>query len=85
MRRDMELVRDILERIEGLNGSSNIYPMYPEYFDTYKVVKGTEEKGDLMFRHFALLVDSGFVDGESKTGNVHGLTWAGHNLIDQLR
>lgn len=85
MRRDMDLVRDILLRIEGLKDDFNIYSMYPEYFDQYKAVKGTEEQGNLVVAHYGLLVKSGFVDGVAQTGNVHGLTWDGHNLLDKLR
>lgn len=85
MRRDMNVIKTVLLRVEELKGLGNIYSMFPEYFDMYKVVKGTEEEGELMIYHFDLLVESGFINGDVSTKNVFGLTWEGHNLIDHLR
>lgn len=86
MRRDMNLVRLILMRIEDLADNGNFYSMFPEYIENYQVKKGCEKDADLAFMHLNLLIRSGFVDGEAnRTGNVSGLTWEGHNLLDRIR
>ena len=86
MRRDMGLVKDILIRIENAEDATNFYSIFPEYIEKYQVKKGFEEQADLSFKHLNLLVSSGFVSGNGdRTGTIQGLTWEGHNLIDQIR
>lgn len=85
MRRDMNLIRLILMRIEDLNSQSTIYSIFPEHVQSYKVKSGCEEQMSLVEQHFQLLVKSGFVESDTTLINIHGLTWEGHNLIDELR
>ncbi|MCW8278933.1 DUF2513 domain-containing protein [Pseudomonas sp. PCH199] len=86
MRRDMNLIRLILKRIEDLSDSGNFYAMFPEYVENFQIKQDCEAQFALAFKHLNLLIISGFVDGdEDRTGNVRGLTWEGHNLLDRIR
>lgn len=86
MRRDMNLIRLILMRIEDLTDSGTFYGLFPEYIENYRIRKGFEAEADVAYKHLNLLVRSGFVDGSGdQSGNVAGLTWEGHNLLDRIR
>ena len=86
MKRDMELVRTLLLRVEEL-------PMRAgdavglDWEDDFFEVPGYER--DTAIRHFELLMEAGFIAAPNKQGMtqflITGLTWHGHEFLDSVR
>ncbi|HEX8523206.1 MAG TPA: DUF2513 domain-containing protein [Tepidisphaeraceae bacterium] len=81
MKRDMDLIRKILQQLEE-HPAGNA----PESV----AVDGTDPL--VVGYHCALLVEAGLVDGavqdnmgESPTATIHRLTWQGHEFLDASR
>ena len=78
MKRDMDLVRLILQAVEGNDGAS---------------AKTKERSLPERAYHVALLVDAGLLVGvvtDDENGNPSGyavsrMTWAGHDFLDSMR
>jgi Hypothetical protein (DUF2513) len=85
MKRDMELVRAVLLKVEGLNlpvgATLCAYPSEPEL-----QIEGYDP--DQVAYHLNLLIDEGFVQGARTTSIqfvIEGLTWKGHEFLDDTR
>ncbi|MEM5663385.1 DUF2513 domain-containing protein [Bacillus cereus] len=83
MKRNMELVRNILIQIEEHNPRT-VVKVIMEENDQF-----TEDEIDY---HLKLMVDAGLIDGQAKRVmggglmvNVRGLTWQGHDFLDAAR
>ncbi len=85
MKRDMELIRTILLKVEAdprFDGSVN-----PTDAATLSI---TDYSNAEVIYHLVMLVEAGFLDGNTKMrsmGNVpiFKLTWAGHEFLDNVR
>jgi Hypothetical protein (DUF2513) len=81
MKRDIDLVRAVLLKVEGFDlppGSTLcIYPSEPELeIDGYDA--------DQVAYHLNLLIDAGFIQGARTVDNqflIEGLTWNGHEFL----
>jgi hypothetical protein len=82
----MDLIRDLLLRIESnpeMDGTREFYLNTPEEMG----ISGysTEE----VAYNLGLLINAGFVDGAVTIGNpmqvVRGLTWEGHEFLDNIK
>lgn len=77
MKRDMKLIREMLERVECLVEGAEISIAEWEIDDypTYEIQYNAR-----------LCAAAGlFVSGRATRFSVSGMTWAGHNLLDRLR
>ena len=80
MKRDMDLIREILLQIEKTPREKLDHLSAPEGYDY-----------DTMTEHLVLLEDAGFVEGEligtfrSRRYIVHKMTWDGHDFLDAVR
>src|SRR5262249_28078909 len=87
MRRDMDLIRELLLRLEGLprDRMGGVYSIYA-YDADFKGEGKTDEEVDY---HFQLLRDSGLIDspGSQPMDGItfSGLTWQGHDFVDAIR
>jgi len=78
MKRDMELVIGVLEEIENRSEEELISEVhFPEVND------------ELVQYHINLMIDAGLIDGKCQLTSdgrhcfVRGLTWYGHDLLDE--
>lgn len=86
MKRDMDLIRDLVLKLEALDLSAAatafLDPWGPEL-----LVDGFTP--DQVFYHLRLLDNAGFIDHHSDHGIQHfafsGLTWHGHDFADSVR
>lgn len=89
MRRDMDLIRELLLRLEGL-------PMRPGGFVSFDVsdpeftIEG--RSADEVWHHLAMIYDAGFAEsGTDVRGDLSGswyfrtLSWAGRDFLDAVR
>jgi hypothetical protein len=80
MKRDFDLIREILLKVESRNKINDLY--FPD-------IEGYDE--DVIFYHVKLLGEAGFCnvyDASTKSGidyRVLSLTYAGHEFLDQIR
>jgi hypothetical protein len=86
VQRDMDLVRDILLRIEQdpkYDGTAEFYYETPEDFG----IDG--QTIDEVSYHLALLIQEGFIDGAVTSvvpmQIIRKLTWRGHEFLDNIR
>ena len=86
MKRDMDLIRELLIRLEAMPmepGSVYQIDWDDEFFDF------TEFERNTSVQHFKLLLDAGFISGPARQGTkyfvVTGLSWNGHEFIDSIR
>jgi hypothetical protein len=86
MKRDMELVRQVLLKVEDfeipLGGFGIVRPWEPAM-----EIEGYN--ADQIGQHLAMLIDGGYIDSQSAdmsaTFRVKGLTWKGHEFLDAIR
>ena len=78
MKRDMELIREILLKIET---NCNDVSFYSVPFDEFK-----KDREDVI-GHCKLIIDRGLAEGKIVGTNVliSGLTWDGHDFVDNSR
>lgn len=80
MKRDMDLIRDILLRIE--EGADDLHTLAER-------IPGTDY--DRIAGHFQVLLDAGYVTGTDASSHegtdfqMIRLTWAGHEFLDNAR
>ena len=86
MKRDMDIVRDLLIRIEGIDrpdGAPALLTITPANLGLSDAAPGA------IAYHLLLLVDAGFLKPTSLKGvefiGVAGLTWKGHDFLDSIR
>lgn len=85
MKRDMDLIRDILIRIEDdpkMDGTREFY------FQTAEEMGFPNHSSDEVAYHFSLLVEEGFVDGAASAFLpiiVRRLTWRGHEFLANVK
>jgi len=89
MKRDMDLVRDLLlgiERDPQFDGTRMLSPTKPEDFGI------TNHSMEEVSYHLALIVEAGFVSGKSaglRIGTnvpvISKLTWQGHEFVDDIK
>ena len=82
MKRDMDLIRELLFKLEQEPLDGNLYRLDLDGLG----IEGWSHE-DLAY-HFLLLIDAGFVDGErGGTGDIvaRKLTWKGHEFLDTVR
>ena len=82
MKRDMDLIRELLLKIEALK----IRQGETLFFD----VQGLQVQGyepDEVAYNLELLFEAGFLKGQggADTFGIAGLTWNGHELLDDIR
>ncbi|TBG08438.1 DUF2513 domain-containing protein [Rhizobium leguminosarum] len=84
MKRDMDLVRGLLLKLEARYRGVGVLSF--DYDDEELQIGGAESLA--IAYHLGLLLDAGFVSGE-KTGSgqfiMEGMTWAGHEFLDSVR
>jgi hypothetical protein len=86
MRRDMDLIRELLLKIDLLDiepgGTTRaLRPSDPEL----KIGSFSDDQVDY---HLELLMDAGFVDGSCSVDrffHISKLTWSGHDFLDSVR
>ena len=82
MKRDMDLVRNLLLQVEELNG--------PMMNDLMVDEKDADERARVGY-HLRMLVDEDFLNGDDGSGMMHEdwynlqLAWQGHEFLDTLR
>lgn len=86
MKRDMELVRTLLLKLEEMPiqaGHVIGIAWSDEFFDVKNVDR------DTAIKHFDLLMEAGFIAAPRNQGMTQffltGLTWEGHEFIDSIR
>jgi hypothetical protein len=86
MKRDMDLIREILLRIESdpeFDGTRWVTPSEPSD------LMPTNCLMDELNYHLELLIEAGFLTGESRSGygspTINRLTWKGHEFLDNVR
>jgi len=82
MKRDMDLIREMLLKLEGEPLDGNLYQVDP-------VQLGIRDRSpEELSYHLLLLIDGGLVDGErDQSGGfvLQKLTWRGHEFLDDIR
>ncbi len=86
MKRDWDLIREMLTKVESMSCYDNNLSIAAFKIDSY-------EERYLASEHMKLLIDKGFVYGamhpiagrEPKGFSVNGLTWEGHEFLDSIR
>jgi hypothetical protein len=85
MKRDLDLIREILLKIEQDIGLSN--KRYSFQFDNQKmVIDGYND--EQVYGHIVMLIESPFVEGlryQSGEIEIKGLTWDGREFLDAIR
>lgn len=84
MKRDMELVRTLLLRLESQHRGVGVIVF--DYGDEELAVDGYEPA--TIMGHLGLIVDAGLAHGRlGGTGSFSfdGLTWSGHDFVDNVR
>lgn len=90
MKRDMDLVRDLLLKIE--DGQRSFDLLTPEIADILGedgAGKMPREQADLIEYHLALLENAGLISIQAKLSGavwqIGQITWAGHDFLDTIR
>lgn len=84
LKRDINIIKYVLEEIERLQDVNNVIVINFNDDDYYSV--------EALDYHFSMLLDAGFVDGafigigdDNIEKHVKAITWQGHDLLDVLR
>lgn len=83
MKRDMDLIRDLLLAIEAdgqFNGLSIVEPSIGD-------LGITEDNFYVIAYHLTLLIEAGIIEGRDgmRMPMLRRLTWAGHDFVDSIR
>ena len=81
MKRDMDLVRELLLKLEAEPLDGDLYSVDP---DGFGISDRTHEE---IAYHMVLLIDGGLLDGKRDQSMfvARKLTWAGHDFLDSVR
>ena len=81
MKRDMDLIKWILDKMESVDAETAYMPTPAEFPGT-----NPPSESDIN-EHCRLLVERGFVRGQPSLSGwiLTGLTWAGHDFLDDSR
>jgi Hypothetical protein (DUF2513) len=82
MKRDMDLVRELLLKLEAEPLDGDLYSVDP---DGFGISDRTHEE---IAYHMVLLIDGGLLDGERDLSGMfvaRKLTWGGHDFLDSVR
>lgn len=86
MKRDMDLIRTLLLRMEEATMQGGVSYIFQPGFEELDV-PGYD--ADAVTYHMNLLVDAGLLDAPSAHGANHfivrGLSWRGHDFLDSVR
>lgn len=90
MKRDMDLVRELLLKIEGDEREFDVITAEgAAILGIPSETSMTREEADKITRHLDLLEQAGFIEIEERqlAGSiwVKGLTWQGHDFLDSVR
>ena len=83
MKRDLDLVRSLLLKIEAEHR-----PMQMCSFTEDDFPNESSEEWNRVKEHFRLMSDAGFIESGSLTStsyNLRGISWAGHEFLDSIR
>ena len=80
MKRNMDLIRRILEFLEGCDHEHR--PRLDGFMPTAEDIPFSDIE---VSYHIRLCREAGFVRMTDKTAQLKELTWAGHEMLDQLR
>ncbi len=86
MKRDWDLIRNILHKIEDLKDLDDFLVFSKEKGMTEVNIDGYDQ--DLLSYHLVLLIDAGFIRGETQgneINDIYGLSWKGHEYAEKLR
>lgn len=78
MKRDMEMIRELLLTVEAAPG-------------VYEAVSLNDEASRTLFHHIVLLTEAGYLDSNDQGSTTRTLkkqivlTWRGHELLDAIR
>lgn len=82
MKRDMDLIRELLLKLEDEHLDGNLYSLKPDGL-------GIEGRSyEELSYHLTLLIDAGLLDGERELSGqfaVRNITWRGHEFLDTVR
>jgi DNA-binding transcriptional ArsR family regulator len=84
MKRDMQLIENILSKIEESDAEFLEYST----LDIFKIFlkSNTDKTPEDVYYHISLLKDAGYVSTQSTASTEKiRLTWEGHNYLDKLR
>lgn len=82
MKRDLDLVRELLFKLEAEPFDGNLWSLDPDGLG----IDGRTH-GEIAY-HLVLLIDGGLLDGEREQSGqfvARKLTWAGHDFLDSVR
>jgi hypothetical protein len=86
MKRDMDLIREILMAVSENPKCDGIYE---NFFNTPEELGIQNHSTEEVAYHASLLVSAGYLDGEIRESfpipSIKGLTWNGHELIDNIK
>jgi hypothetical protein len=86
MKRDMELIRTLLLRLEEMPIAAG-HVIGIDWTDDFFDIAACDR--DTAIQHFQLLMDAGFIAAPTSQGMTQfiltGLSWEGHEFIDSIR
>lgn len=84
MKRDMDLIRTLLLKLELIDLSPGAYSQLRGNEDELRILDYTSNQ---ILAHLALMIDAGFVDAEDGGNHVgyRKITWNGHDFLDSVR
>lgn len=89
LKRDMDMVRDLLLKIEqGKTVFQILDPASAEALGIEPEEPMTGEEADKLALHLDLLADAGFITVRRMSGGywqISGINWSGHDFIDSVR
>lgn len=85
MKRDIRIIKYVLEEIEKIQQSNRAFPIVFNESDGYPV--------EQLNYHLSMIADAGFVDAniikakgpDNQLNMIKSITWQGHDLLDVLR
>jgi hypothetical protein len=86
MKRDMDLIREVLLAVSENPKCDGVYF---NYFNSAEELGIQNHSTEEVAYHVLLLIEAGYVDGKIEESfpvpSIKGLTWNGHELIDNIR
>ena len=85
MKRDMDLIRDLLIAIENDPQFDGLSKIIPDGSSDFGITDRSDQE---VGYHLTMLIDAGLVDGDPTMDEmpiISKLTWQGHDLLDSIR